>query len=215
MSERAARSQNPYQLSREYYSTHAVVARLIGRDKTVLDVGCNEGYLATLADPSNRFWGIEGMPQAAAVARERYVEVLLGNLNEYRDFRIDRKFDVIVLADVLEHLLSPLDVLSWVNGLLAPGGRVILSLPNIANWLIRLRLLVGRFDYEETGILDRTHLHFYTYSSARRMVADAGLNVISCRAGASVLGPLIAALPLTKSLFATSIVIEARKEAAT
>jgi 2-polyprenyl-3-methyl-5-hydroxy-6-metoxy-1,4-benzoquinol methylase len=171
--------------------------------------------LATLADPSNRFWGIEGMPQAAAVARERYVEVLLGNLNEYRDFRIDRKFDVIVLADVLEHLLSPLDVLSWVNGLLAPGGRVILSLPNIANWLIRLRLLVGRFDYEETGILDRTHLHFYTYSSARRMVADAGLNVISCRAGASVLGPLIAALPLTKSLFATSIVIEARKEAAT
>jgi 2-polyprenyl-3-methyl-5-hydroxy-6-metoxy-1,4-benzoquinol methylase len=205
-------ASNPYRLSRAPRSTHATIARLIGRDNDVLDVGCNEGYLASIADPSNRFWGVEARPQAAEIARRTYRDVVVANLDRYRDIRLDRRFDVIVCADVLEHLLDPVAVLSFfVAQCLAPGGRVVVSLPNIANWRVRAGLMVGRFEYQETGILDRTHLHFYTFRTARDLLAEAGLAVKSVHPGAALLGRAIDILPFTRGLLATGIILEGER----
>jgi SAM-dependent methyltransferase len=87
-------------------------------------------------------------------------------------------FDAIVYADVLEHLVDPLRTLVGLNRFLAPGGVVIVSVPNVAHLWIRLLLLVGRFDYIDRGILDRTHLRFFIERSLQGIIAAAGLVVL-------------------------------------
>ena len=88
-----------------------------------------------------------------------------------------RTFDVVVCADVLEHLDDPAAVLARVRRWLSPRGVLFVSLPNVANVAIRLALLAGRFEYAEAGILDRTHLRFFTRRSARRLVENAGFRI--------------------------------------
>ena len=88
-----------------------------------------------------------------------------------------QQFDVILFSDMLEHLTDPLDVLTRHCQLLAPGGQVLISLPNVAIWNVRLALLLGQFEYGDTGTLDRTHMRFFTRRSFRRFLSEAGLTV--------------------------------------
>ena len=89
-----------------------------------------------------------------------------------------RSFDTILMLDVLEHLAEPERLLADARARLAPGGVAIVSVPNVANVTVRLRLLMGRFPYSDRGILDRTHMRFYTRSSARALLASAGFDVL-------------------------------------
>ncbi len=91
----------------------------------------------------------------------------------------DAPFDVVVCADVLEHLPRPEELLEQIRGWLVPGGALLVSLPNVANVTVRAGLMLGRFPYAEKGILDRTHLRFYTRSSARELLERAGFRVRS------------------------------------
>ena len=91
----------------------------------------------------------------------------------------DAPFDVVVCADVLEHLPRPEELLARIRAWLAPGGFLLVSLPNVANVTVRAGLLLGRFPYAEKGILDRTHLRFYTRKTARRLIEDSGFVVRS------------------------------------
>jgi len=93
-----------------------------------------------------------------------------------------RSFDVVVCADVLEHLENPAPVLARVRRWLSPVGVLFVSLPNVANVAVRLSLLAGRFEYADAGILDRTHLRFCALRSARRLVEDAGFRIRRLRA---------------------------------
>jgi SAM-dependent methyltransferase len=92
------------------------------------------------------------------------------------------RFDVIIYADVLEHLKNPKDVLVSLNQNLAPNGIVIISLPNIANFYCRIQLLLGRFNYQDRGIFDRTHLRFFTRKTFRAFLEEAGLEVLELTA---------------------------------
>ena len=87
-------------------------------------------------------------------------------------------FDVIVYGDVLEHLADPLRVLVALNRHLAPGGHALVSIPNVAHLWIRLSLLFGRFDYLDRGILDSTHLRFFTDRSMRELLEEADLTIV-------------------------------------
>ncbi|HEY6147340.1 MAG TPA: methyltransferase domain-containing protein, partial [Thermoanaerobaculia bacterium] len=89
----------------------------------------------------------------------------------------DAPFDVVVCADVLEHLATPETLLARIHGWLRPGGILLASLPNIANVSVRASLLLGHFRYTERGILDRTHLSFYTLASARHLLEGSGFRV--------------------------------------
>src|SRR5205823_7166679 len=90
-------------------------------------------------------------------------------------------FDAIVCADVLEHLRDPAAALAAVRHALAPDGEVVISIPNVAHLWVRLSLLAGRFDYAERGILDRTHLRFFTRRTLLALLARAGLAVDELR----------------------------------
>jgi methionine biosynthesis protein MetW len=160
-----------------YADINHAVLRNVPAGTTVLDIGCGTGILgAELKKKGCTVYGIEYEPAAAAIARKRLDRVIIADI-EREPPRVDQRFDVLIFADVLEHLRNPGDVLKRFLRFLKPSGIAIISLPNIANWTVRSRLLTGNFSRTETGILDKTHLHFYTLATARQMLSHAGLRI--------------------------------------
>jgi 2-polyprenyl-3-methyl-5-hydroxy-6-metoxy-1,4-benzoquinol methylase len=145
-----------------------------------LDVGCSGGSLGAelLERGFSRVVGIEPMPEAAQQARTVLSDVVQGTLQD-----IDRSalgtFDLVVFADSLEHMLDPWTALSHARDLMNPQGALLLSVPNVSHWSVLWRALkLGRWDYKVEGLLDRTHLRFFTPGrtrlSCRSAVAGSG-----------------------------------------
>ncbi len=144
----------------------------------VLEIGCSSGALTErIAASGCRVTGIEVRADAAEKARRFSEEVLVGDLATMPLPLQLSSFDAILLIDILEHLADPIGALRRLFPLLREGGRIVVAIPNVAHWSIRFRLLAGRFDYEDSGILDRTHLRFYTRDTARAMLERAGLEI--------------------------------------
>jgi 2-polyprenyl-3-methyl-5-hydroxy-6-metoxy-1,4-benzoquinol methylase len=197
--------------SKNSFSTHSQILDLIGKDKTVLDVGCNKGYIGEHADKTNIFYGLEYDEVALVEAKKIYKAVSKYDLNNLQDLKFEEdSFDVIVFADVLEHVLFPAEVLTFFKKYLKKDGYILISVPNIANWKVRLDLIMGKFDYTETGIMDRTHLHLYTFKSAQLLAQYSELKIIETRAGATFFGRMISLFPFLKGLLATNIIIKVR-----
>jgi 2-polyprenyl-3-methyl-5-hydroxy-6-metoxy-1,4-benzoquinol methylase len=145
--------------------------------RVVLDVGCGRGgFGAELKRqrPNIRVIGIEADPDAAASAHERYDHVVVGL---YPDNAPPGPYDCIVFNDVLEHMVDPWGALSDSRHLLAETGHVVASIPNVRYWPVLRALVYGDFAYTSDGVLDRTHLRFFTRRSMHRLFADAGLQV--------------------------------------
>lgn len=205
---------NIYRLDSAKYSTHSVIVGQIGTDNLVLDVGCNSGYLGAVADQTNSFYGIDVDETVLRAARLEYVEAAKIDLNNITELPWDIKFDVIVIADVLEHIIDPGVVLkALADHYLTENGRIIVSLPNIANWQIRLSLLFGRFEPADSGIMDKTHLHYYTVRSARLLLEASGISVTRMLYGSDVFGPVIRFMPIFGKLLATNIILIATRDA--
>ncbi len=158
------------------HSSHRRVLALIPPAPVrVLDVGTAEGYLgAALAAMGHTVVGIEADADAARVAAPAYAAMYHADV-ACNPVLAEAPFDIVVAADVLEHLAEPAAALSWLAGLLAPGGLAVVSVPNVAFVSVRLGLLAGRFEYRPRGILDSTHLHFFTRRSLLRHLRAAGL----------------------------------------
>ena len=170
---------------------------------SVLDVGCGRAQLGEAATTLGlHVTGIELHPDACAVARGRIDRLVEADLHDFAavDAALgDTTFDAVVFSDLLEHIAWPVEVLRTYAKRVAPGGVVVVSVPNVASWDSRARLLTGRFRYTDTGLMDRTHLRFFTVDTARELVSDAGLRVVRTDGD-----PMIAraALPIIKGLFA-------------
>ncbi len=165
-------------------TSHAMMLDLVGRDRTVLDVGCATGYLArALVAQGCRVSGVEVEAAAAEEARPVLDRLIVGDLNtlDLRDALDGACFDVVVLGDVLEHLADPHRLLAQVKSVLAPGGAVVISIPNVAHGSVRLALLQGRWRYRSRGLLDETHLRFVTRASLHAMLGQAGLVAVDQR----------------------------------
>ena len=159
--------------------SHALLLAAAPGGARVLDVGCAEGYLArALAERGCTVVGVEFDPQAAEVARDACERVVVGDVEDpaVREL-IDGPFDRVLFGDVLEHLRDPEAVLRWAATLLGADGRAVVSLPNVAHWTARRELLRGRFPQDDHGLFDRTHLRWFTRSTARALVERAGLAV--------------------------------------
>ncbi|MFN8542842.1 MAG: methyltransferase domain-containing protein [Candidatus Binatia bacterium] len=156
---------------------HARQVRWVGEGMRILECGCNTGYVSRLLTARGcHVVGIELDPIAAEAAREHCAEVLIADLDDF-DFAGalgGRRFDVVLFGDVLEHLKNPWTVLERVRTVLEPAGRVIACIPNIAERNVILDLMTGRFEYRRLGILDETHLRFFTAESVRRLFESTG-----------------------------------------
>jgi 2-polyprenyl-3-methyl-5-hydroxy-6-metoxy-1,4-benzoquinol methylase len=173
-----------YPIKHSRHSSHHYARQLVGRDQDVLDIGCGEGFFAAeLKADGNRIVGVDAIPTAHHNdALEQFITEDLNAAPEalIRDLGATR-FDRVLLLDVLEHLVEPERLLAGVAGALKPTGRIVVSLPNVANISVRLGLLFGRFNYTERGLLDRTHLHFYTRKTSRALLEQAGYQILETR----------------------------------
>lgn len=165
-------------------TSHAIVLDLVGEDKEVLDVGCSTGYLAkVLGERRCRVTGVEIDPEAADVARVHCEAVHVADLDrvDLASLPFEHPFDVVVFADVLEHLHDPVAALKASAALLRPGGYVVISIPNVAHGAVRLALAGGHFDYHDNGLLDRTHVRFFTRSTLFDLLTASGFTAQDLR----------------------------------
>jgi SAM-dependent methyltransferase len=162
-----------------------------------LDCGCGAGANARIL--RERGWEVTGItlsPGERELASRHCARVVLADLEQPLGEEVGRDYDLAVLSHVLEHLREPERLLAAVSRVLAPRGELLVALPNVLFYKMRLRALAGRFDYEPTGILDETHLRFYSFASGHALLERAGLRVLDARAdGGFPLGPIRRVLP--------------------
>ncbi|HEX6289836.1 MAG TPA: class I SAM-dependent methyltransferase [Herpetosiphonaceae bacterium] len=171
-----------YRLHRDPKSSHQQIATLVRRlgCSPILDVGAAQGFLGQLLrDSSLMIDAVEPNPQWAEHAQPFYRRVFASSIEDAA--LPARTYRVIVCADVLEHTVDPEAVVRQLRHVAADDALFIISLPNVAHLAVRLMLLFGRFPQMERGILDRTHLHFYTLDTATEMLCRAGLEVVRAR----------------------------------
>jgi 2-polyprenyl-3-methyl-5-hydroxy-6-metoxy-1,4-benzoquinol methylase len=158
---------------------------LMPENVRVLDVGCGTGAVTAVVNRGkhNQILAIEPDKERAAVASARGFEVYGCFLDQ--DFLSEKgPFDVIMMSDVLEHLASPDEMLHLAIGGLKPDGILLLSVPNVAHWTIRLKLLFGSWNYAETGLCDATHLRWFTERSFMDLLTRRGLKVVALQRSA-------------------------------
>ncbi len=162
----------------EVNDSHMGLARRIIPGESILELGCSSGYLSRFLkeDLGCYVVGVDIDQEALHEAAQFCDQAFVADLDDPRWLELiaGEKFDTILCADVLEHLKNPVAVLANLKAYLNPKGRILASIPNIAHASIRLELLQGHFDYESLGILDDTHLHFYTMDGCITMFMQAG-----------------------------------------
>lgn len=159
-------------------NSHSRVLRMVGSNKRVLEAGCSSGHVSEVLKAQGcSIVGIEIDPLAARSAEQWLERVIVGDFEDDTVWpALDNEFfDVILFADVLEHLKHPLSTLRESIKHLSAQGTVVISVPNIAHADVKIALLKGLFPYAESGLLDQTHVHFFTKESLLALLRDAGL----------------------------------------
>jgi 2-polyprenyl-3-methyl-5-hydroxy-6-metoxy-1,4-benzoquinol methylase len=211
--------EHPY-----FGSVRTDILALVPVDATrILDVGCGMGRLgqALKAERGRFVAGIELHAASAAMAAGVLDQVICASVSDVRLDELGQpaSYDCIIFGDILEHLLEPWETLRRFAALLTPSGVVVASIPNIGHVSIIWGLLRGRWEYGERGLLDRTHLRFFTYRSIHALVQQAGMEIVRCKPNFRLVerdrryarvARLLGKGPL-KSLFAYQYVIVARR----
>lgn len=148
------------------------------KNKQILDVGCGDASLGKILEKKeNKVTGIEMNPESARLARKNISNVIEEDaLAAVKKLKKDF-FDVVILSDFIEHIPYPDIFLKELKHLIRKGGFIIISVPNIANFTTRFDLLFGRFDYKKHGIMDSTHLRFFTKKTISKLVSAAGYKI--------------------------------------
>ena len=167
-----------YQLKPSEDSSHGRISTLLKSrpPSRILDLGCSSGLLsARLQDMGHKVTGVD-VVEIAGVG-ERTSAFYKADLNDGIPTEVGTGFDIVLAADVLEHLVNPGTLMSQVKGVLRPDGVALFCVPNIAHWYPRLRSTLGMFDYDQRGILDATHLRFFTRRSIRKLIERQGFTI--------------------------------------
>jgi trans-aconitate methyltransferase len=167
-----------------YENERPEVARLVPPSaRTILDVGCGKGNLGALLRrgiPERTIHGIECVPVIAREAEKVLDSVLVGDLQTMSLPFLPGYFDCMVFADVLEHLVDPKAVLRKLRPLVADGGVIVCSIPNIRHYTAVMRLVIHGWSYDDFGLFDRTHVHFFSRRSMLQLLTESGFTVVSC-----------------------------------
>lgn len=148
----------------------------------ILDIGCSSGYLGQyIKENSKKKIKVDGIEidehdlKLAQKQLDNVYNIDIQNSSKLRKF--DNKYDTIIFADVLEHTANPKKVLSCFLANLTKKGQILISIPNVAHQSVFLELLAGQWNYEDSGILDRTHLHYFDYNETVRIIEENGLYI--------------------------------------
>lgn len=174
----ASLKEYSYSLAIEDNGTAAKTLRLVGNNKKVLELGCSVGTQSKVLreELGCDVTGVELNPLAARQAETYCTRVVVGNL-DLVDFEAEfpsQKFDVVLCADVLEHIYNPMALLSRIKTVIGTSGYVVASIPNVVHIALIFEMLHGKFDYRDKGLLDDSHIRFFTRSSLISTFTDAG-----------------------------------------
>ncbi|MES9997835.1 MAG: glycosyltransferase [Candidatus Thiodiazotropha lotti] len=162
-------------------NSHTQLVKRIPKGSRVLELGCATGYMSEFLRRELGCYvvGVEYDRSMAQKAKQHCDQVIVGDVQKDNWLKSlgDEPFDIITCADILEHLRDPISLLKKLPKYLKESGRLLASLPNGAHAALRLELLEGRFSYEDTGLLDRTHLHLFNYHSLRELFVRSGFRV--------------------------------------
>jgi SAM-dependent methyltransferase len=198
-----------------------VLARVPRGAARVLDVGCGTGALGRVVKErlGCDVVGVTHSEGEAGLAAAHLDRVLVCDLNEFESDGVG-EFDCVICSHVLEHLYRPERLLRRLRDHLAPGGVMLVALPNVLHWRQRLEFLRGNFRYEDGGLMDRTHYRFYDWATARALLAEGGYAVVASEACGGFPGsrfaPAVgrwldrAALRLAPGMFGTQFVFVCR-----
>ena len=167
-----------YEIKTSADSSHGVLLRHLGKKSPcrVLDVGCSDGALGErIRTLGHVVVGIDG--ECHELVKGRLDNFIQADLDQGLPKDIPGLFDVVLCADVVEHVRQPDVLLNELRTVVAPGGSVLVSIPNFGHWYPRVRTMFGLFDYDRRGILDRTHVRFFTHRSFKRLAQTAGYSV--------------------------------------
>lgn len=157
----------------------AVLSEIKGKDLVILDVGCGGGDNSrVLVQEGHTTDGITLSESEAAICRTFMRDVFIHNLETGLPELTPGSYDHVICSHVLEHIGYPQQLLSDIRQVLKKEGTLIVALPNVMHYQSRFKLLFGKFDYEESGIWDNTHLRWYTFSSGRKLLRENGFEVI-------------------------------------
>lgn len=168
-----------------YYSNANpdLLAKVPVTARRVLEIGCGTGGFARAyrdINPTCEYWGVELFDEAAAEAETVLDQVIRGSIEDpsvveaLDRMRGERRFDVLIFGDVLEHLLDPWRVLETLRTRMEPDAVVCICIPNVGHWSLVREQLLGRWNYADSGLLDRTHLRFFSRDTALEMLSRAG-----------------------------------------
>jgi methionine biosynthesis protein MetW len=185
---------------------------------SVLDIGCATGFMGKYLQEKKRcqVFGFDLRKDEIKVAKKNLNKAYLGNIESQNVVKLilqknaHKKFDVILATSLIEHLANPDGAIKTMKKLLNPGGKIIITTPNIAHWTTRIQLLTGNFDYTDYGIMDKTHLHFFTIKTFKKLFEKNQLKIDKLKIDAEGGGyPRISLLlaPFFPNLFAYQILI--------
>lgn len=166
-----------YRLKTDPHSSHDRILKLLKNapsSSRILDLGVAGGYIGeSLSKRNLQIIGIEKDKESAQKAAPYYNQIFALDLDK-DEIPMMEPFDYIIMADILEHLYDPMALLVNMRAFLKEGGRLIISLPNVANLIVRFSLFLGIFNYREKGILDKSHIRFFTLRTAEGLIKKAG-----------------------------------------
>ncbi len=156
------------------------ISEIIPDNAKVLDIGAGNGLLALVLREKHKgiiIDGIEPNCYAAQLARGNYRHFYQGFVEDFLDVIIQEDYDFIVLADVIEHINDPLALMLCLSSGLTDKTRVVISVPNISFGAIRIALMNGEFNYVNSGILEKTHVRFFTLKNIKLLVSNINMNI--------------------------------------
>jgi len=163
-----------------YHQKILEIIKRHSKSKTIkiLDVGCATGYLGAAAKMGKNYvCGIEISEKAAKEAKNVLDDVIVGNIEELELPYPKEYFDIIICSDVIEHLFDPKRILVKLRDYLKSGGKLLMVVPNVAWYGVRLMLLRGRWEYKEYGIMDYGHIRWFTKESGCKLLKGCGYNI--------------------------------------
>jgi len=174
----------PYPLKLYPFSSHKTVINILNakENQRILDIGCGDGLFAEHINKNNYVAGVDFVSKSENI-QKNFKNYYQFDLNEGlpEEIKNSAKYDYILMLDILEHLVDYDKIIEQAKILLSQNGKIIISLPNIANIYVRLNLFFGRFPYSDKGILDRTHLRFFTLGAIKKLVLKHNLDIVKIK----------------------------------
>lgn len=156
------------------------IVKLIPENSIILDIGAGNGLLAQLLTAANKtviIDGIEPNVHATNIAKEHYRKLYNGYMSSFMDELAEQSYDFIILADVIEHISDPIEFINEIKSIMSDKTKLVYSIPNVAYGSIRINFLFGVFKYTDSGILEKTHLRFYTEETINDLMKHSKLNI--------------------------------------